>query len=269
MSATTDRENDSWEKITIKDNLYRYRFLESDKHMFNSIFVFVDGERKKALILDTAFPEYAEKVNADLAENGIQPEIVLLSHYHPDHSAGAAVFAGLPLYAGRHYENNHFNCQRWEPTQTFLKPTNLLNDGDTLTFGGFHLEFMEAPGHCECLMMTLIDKELLHIADLLMFGADDRPALPYVSMGGGFKQHIASLERLKTMEYNSLLISHGPVLTDKEKIREEIDDRVHYLRRMLDSEGALPVEQCVKKDVSHYAHTEYHSTNQLQVMVEM
>lgn len=269
MSAVIDRKNDPWEKITIRENIYCYRFHEREKQMFNGIFVLVDKPRARALILDTAYPEYAEKVKNHLESSGIQPELVVLSHYHPDHSAGAEVFKGLPLYASRHYEDNHFNCQRWEPAYTYKHPGHLIKDGDRLSFGAFELEFLEAPGHSGDTVLASIDKELLHISDLLMFSSDGRATLPYVSMGGGFKQHIASLERLKTMAYNYMLISHGPILTERGKIIEEIDDRIHYLKRTLDTQGTLPVEQCVKNDVSSYAHTEYHSVNQMTVQVEL
>lgn len=269
MNAAIDRKNDPWEKISVSENIYCYRFHEREKKMFNGIFVLVDSERAKALILDAAYPEYAEKVKKDLENSNIQPELVVLSHYHPDHSAGAGVFNGLPLYASQHYQDNHFNCQRWEPEYTYLHPGYLINDGDLLSFGRFQLEFIEAPGHSGDMMLTSIDKQLIHIGDLLMFGSDGRPTLPYVSMGGSFKQHITSLERLKTMEYQHMLIPHGPILSDRTQIIAEIDDRIHYLKRMLDTQGTLPVEKCIKNDAPHYAHTEYHAINQMSVQVEL
>lgn len=263
-------KNSSMEKIMVRENLCQYFFPEDKALSINSIFAFINrsGSPAKALLIDTAFPELAQMVKKDLEENGIQPEIVVLSHYHPDHSAGCTVFPGCPIYASEFYEDNLENCKRWEPTLTFLRATHLIKDGDTLSFGTFHFRFIHAPGHSHCSLMSIINHDVLHAGDLLMYEAGDKISLPYISMGGSFKQHIASLERIKTLNYNIMLIPHGHFLSDKEKIIEEIDDRIYYLKRVLNSNGTLPVAACLKRDISNYAHIETHDTNLIQLMIE-
>jgi len=71
-----------WKKIKIRDNLFQYLFKEDDNGEPNSLFVCIDDTRKKALILDTAFERLAKIVKKDLDEQAIQPELVILSHYH-------------------------------------------------------------------------------------------------------------------------------------------------------------------------------------------
>jgi len=255
-------------KIKIRDNLYQYFFIEEDGESPNSIFVCINEENKKALLIDTAYAEFSQKVKKDLAENDIEPEILILSHYHPDHTAGCTVFSGCPIYAGPYYENNYENCKVWRPDLTFVRPTHFIKDGDSLTFGSFHLKFIYAPGHSKCMLMTLINDDVLHAGDLLMFDAEDKPTLPYVSTGGSFKEHIDSLECLKRMDYNSMVVPHGHILNDKEKIKENIDDRVYYLKRVLSSNGTLPLTDCLRNDLPGYANPEFHDTNLIQLMAE-
>ena len=252
-------KRDDLEKIKVKDHFYQYYFFD-DNGEPNSIFAAVDETGKKALILDTAFPGSAEKVRKDLADQGIQPEIVVLSHYHPDHSAGLTAFKDCRIYAGEFYEDNYENCRRWSPDLTFIRPTHTLKNGDTLFFGTFRFKFFHAPGHSRCMMLTLID-DVLYIGDLLMFGEDDKLCLPYISLGGSYNEYIESLERIKTLDYKLLILAHGHFLTDKDKINNRIDDYLYYLNRVKDSMGTLPLAVCLKNDISTYLHTEYHDNN--------
>jgi len=88
---------------------------------------------------------------------------------------------------------------------TFIRPTDLIKDGDSLTFGSFQLKFFHAPGHSQCTVLTLINEDVLYIADLLMFSEDDVLSLPYISMGGSFKEHIRSLEKIKNHGFTMFL----------------------------------------------------------------
>jgi glyoxylase-like metal-dependent hydrolase (beta-lactamase superfamily II) len=263
MSSRSDEP----EKIKIRDNFFQYFFKEDDSGEPNSLFVCIDDAGKKALILDTAFERLAGKVKKDLEEQGIKPGIVILSHYHPDHAAGTSVFKDCRIYASEFYEDNYGNCQRWNPNDTFISPTDLIKDGDSLTFGSFQLKFRHAPGHSQCSVLTLINEDVLYIGDLLMFSEDDTLTLPYISMGGSFKEHSQSLEKIKTMDYNILICAHGHFLTDKGKITEAIDDWLYYLNRVSDSMGTLPLAVCLKKDIAAYAHTEYHDNNLMYLMM--
>ena len=269
MSSGTDRKTHPWKKNEVRDNIIQYYFDNVEGKVPNSIFVCIDDQRKKALILDTAYPEYSQTVRTDLESNGIQPEVVVLSHYHPDHSSGCVVFKDCEIYASHLYEDNLFNAQRWEPELTFLQPTKTVKDGDSLRFGNFHLKFTFTPGHCNCLMATLINDDVMHIGDLLMFNSDDLPTLPYVALGGGFKKFIASLEWLKRAKYNALLIPHGAVQDDRERINRIADGWIYYLRRMLETNGEKPVAECLDSDASNYANHEYHNINVMGLMMEM
>jgi glyoxylase-like metal-dependent hydrolase (beta-lactamase superfamily II) len=260
-------KKDEMEKIKIKDNLFQYYFERDNNGEPNNIFVCIDDAGKKALILDTAYERFAEKVKKDLQEQGIQPAMVVLSHYHPDHAAGLPVFGDCRIYASEFYEDNYENCRRWNPDLTFIRPTNVIKEGDSLSFGSFHLKFSHAPGHSQCTLLTSINDDVLHIGDLLMFGANGSLCLPYISMGGSFKEHCESLEKIKTMKYNILAFAHGHFLTEKNKMADSLTDYLYYLNRTADSMGTLPLAVCLKNDISSYNHTEFHDNNLMYLMI--
>ena len=255
------------EKIELRDNLFQYFFIKDDDGHTNSIYVCVDAARQKALVLDAAFQDCAAEVKKDLAAQGIVPEIVVLSHYHPDHAGGLTVFKDCRIYVSEYYRDNFENCQRWRPDLTFLRPTDLLKDGAALAFGGFNLKFIHAPGHSKCTLMTSINNDVLHIGDLLMFTADGQLTLPYISMGGSFKEHIESLERIKSTPCHILAFAHGHVLTDEKARAGALDDWLYYLNRVQDSMGTLPLAVCLKNDISTYANTEYHDNNLMYLLL--
>jgi glyoxylase-like metal-dependent hydrolase (beta-lactamase superfamily II) len=259
----------SMEKRTVRNNLYHYFFHVEDELGLNSIFVCVDEQqgKKRALIIDTAFPEMADMVKKDLEDNDIQPEIVIISHYHPDHAGGVTSFPNCRIYGSRHYDVNIENCRRWRPDLTYKEPTNLIAEGDTLTFGSTELRFFEAPGHSCCGLLILIDGDILHVGDLLMYNIQKRITLPYIAMTGSFTQHIESLERIRSIGPNKLLIPHGEILDDKETIDREIEERTYYLNRVQNSNGTLPLAVCLKRGLSNYCHTEYHDTNLIYLML--
>jgi glyoxylase-like metal-dependent hydrolase (beta-lactamase superfamily II) len=268
MSAQTDRTHDIMEKNKIRENLYQYYFAATGDDGANSIFACIDEKRQKALLIDTAYPEYAERVKADLAVHGIQPEIVVISHFHPDHTAGCSVFAGCRIYASNNYETNYFNCTHWEPQYNYIHPTHLLADGDQLVFGAFEITFIYAPGHSKCSLMAFINHDVLHVGDLLMFNKEDKPTLPYISMFGSFAEHIASLKQLKTINYTTLIMAHGHPVNGKESALEQIDQRLFYLEKLATSNGEIKLEACLKNNLSYYANPEFHENNLLQLMIE-
>lgn len=259
------------EKKEIKKNVFQYLFLgssEADPLNINNIYACVDPDKQKALLIDTVFPAEARAVKSDLEENGIQVDTIVLSHYHPDHTAGCTVFPNSRIFASVNYADNLENCKRWKPGFTFVPATNLINDGDTLAYGPFQLTFCHSPGHSACGIITRIDGDVAHVGDLLMFDSSGKITIPYIAMTGSYSQHIASLESIKSMDIDTMLIPHGKVLTDKDEMKENIEDRLYYLQRVRDSGGAFPAAACLKKDISNYNCTQFHETNLIALKME-
>ncbi len=246
-------------KTKVIENLYLYEFIDEDAILPDTITVMVQGSR--ALLIDTAYPEYAEHVKKDLEEQGISVEIIILSHYHSDHVSGCAVFTPCEIYAGEHFEHSYNNCRIWEPGYTYVKPQHLIKDGDSLSFGDFELEFLYAPGHSPCGVITKITERIVHIGDLIMMSKNNRAVLPFIADGGNFAGHIQSLELLKKIEPEIVVVPHGGRIENKENIEKEIEDRIYYLEQTSSAMGTLPLPACLKENISAYDHLEFHDTN--------
>lgn len=263
------RKDAAMKKTTVADGFYLYTFADySEKHAY-TVTVLVRNEAgpdKRALIIDPSYPEFAEQVKADLQMQGITPEVIVLSHYHPDHSSGCTVFPQCRIYVHEQYEYNYDNCRVWEPGYTYLRATHLIRGGDSLSFGDFTLKFRYAPGHSRCSVITGINDKILQVGDLLMIGVDRKNTLPYISDGGSFQEHIKSLVLIKELDPDAIIIPHGGLIDNKIRIRDLVDDRVYYLEQVLNSKGELPVEKCLKYDVSWYGNLEFHDTNTIHLL---
>jgi glyoxylase-like metal-dependent hydrolase (beta-lactamase superfamily II) len=130
-----------------------------------------------------------------------------------------------------------------------------------MTFGDFKLKFHPAPGHSRCSIITEINGKILQIGDLLMINVDRKNTLPYIADGGGFIEHIKSLELIKKLDPEAIIVPHGGFIDNKKRISDLVDDRVFYLEQVLNSKGALPVEKCLKNDISWYDNLEFHDIN--------
>lgn len=246
-------------KVKVVENIYLYIFTDPEAKHQDTLTVIVQEGR--ALIIDTAFPEYAEQVKQDLEAQGIEPKIIIFSHYHADHTAGGGVFSQCEIYASEFYELNYNNCRLWEPQYEFIRPGHMLRGGDRLTFAPYNLEFIHAPGHSKDSLITRITDKIIHPGDLIMMTKEKKASLPFIADGGNFQEHIDSLARLKELDPDILLLPHGGLVDNKEDIVKMIDDRIYYLESTLGAFGTLPLPACLRNDISGYDYLEFHDTN--------
>jgi len=258
------RNDAQLDKAAVIDGVDLYIFTDEEARHQDTITVMVQDRR--ALLIDTAFPEYSRRVKAELEEQGIEPKIIVLSHYHADHAGGCAVFPGCDIYVGENYELSYNNCRVFEPQYTFIAPTQLIREGDELVFGDFKLKFFHSPGHSPCGIITQVTGSILHVGDLIMMTRDKKSSLPFISDGGNFAQHIESLERVKKLDPEKIVVPHGGVVDKKEDITKMVDDRVYYLEKTSSSYGTLPLPACLRGDISDYDYLEFHDTNLMRLL---
>jgi glyoxylase-like metal-dependent hydrolase (beta-lactamase superfamily II) len=145
---------------------------------------------------------HLRRVHAEAVAGDRRVAAILLTHGHPDHSAGAARFAeltGAPVRAA-------------DPARR-LGPEGLA-DGDVVTAAGCELRVVASPGHSADSVCLLLP------ADGALFTGDTvlGRGTTVIASDGNLGDYLRSLRQLRDLagasEVGLLLPGHGPMLTD-------------------------------------------------------
>ncbi|MGI8335001.1 MBL fold metallo-hydrolase [Actinomadura scrupuli] len=159
--------------------------------------------------------EHLRRVADTVAAQGRRVGLVLLTHGHPDHAAGAGKFAGL---AGG-------------PAVRALDPRHRLGDeglaeGEVVTLGGLEVRVLETPGHSDDSLSFWIP------ADSAILTGDTVLGYGTTVVEGSLGDYLDSLERLREFAgeegARTILPGHGPKLDDPTGALD------HYLRHRRD-----------------------------------
>jgi len=167
-----------------------------------------------ALVLDPG-PVIVEHLRAiRTALTGLHPVAVVVTHTHPDHAPTAN---GL----GRELNVPVFG---FAPGSEF-EPTDLLEDGGEVVFGGDRLIAVHTPGHTSDHLCFRLGRHLF-TGDHIMGGStviiDDAAA------------YMRSLHKIAALEPDRLYPGHGPELPEAgQVIAEYIDHRVAREQQIL------------------------------------
>ncbi|MDR5699696.1 MBL fold metallo-hydrolase [Agromyces aerolatus] len=140
-----------------------------------------------------------------LAEAG-PVELILLTHHHLDHTAGAAEFASMTDAPVRAID-----------PELCLGGGAPLADGERIEAAGLELEVIATPGHTADSMCVLLPGDGVHGAVLTGDTVLGRGSTIIVDPDGSLGPYLDSLERLRTLASPgpvTVLPGHGPVLPD-------------------------------------------------------
>lgn len=142
---------------------------------------------------------HLEAVLADLASAGQRAGLVLLTHGHADHAAGASSFAALAGCAVRAVDPAHR-----------LGSVGLAG-GDTVRVGGLVVEVLDTPGHtADSVSLVLRDEPAMLTGDTVLGRGTTVVAHPDGRLG----DYLTSLERIEAVASHTpqmrLLPGHGP-----------------------------------------------------------
>lgn len=169
--------------------------------------------------VDPGFADAAERdrLTGFVADKGLKPVCVMLTHAHFDHIYGVAELArifGIPVYMHDREKQtlevtNPYMCRMFgfaEPEAFGWTP---MADGDVIEVGSLKFEVLETPGHTPggvCLLERT--KKALFSGDTLFAGAIGRTDHP----GGDYDQLMRSIfERLLCLDGDvNVLPGHGP-----------------------------------------------------------
>jgi glyoxylase-like metal-dependent hydrolase (beta-lactamase superfamily II) len=152
---------------------------------------------------------HLRRVLAAVRDRGARVALVLLTHGHADHSAGARTFAELAGAPVRALDPAH------------RLGSEGLADGDAVEAGALRLDVVGTPGHsADSLCFVLPDQGALLTGDTLLGRGTTVVAHP----DGRLADYLASLQRLHRLSeqlgLTSVLPGHGPPLADPLRVVE-------------------------------------------------
>lgn len=180
--------------------------------------------RGAAVIIDPGPDSEAHRqaIVVALRDLGATLQLIVVSHRHPDHSAGAVSLArrlDAPLAA-------YANGLGADPAYT-----HPLRPGQTIAAGNLTLVCHHTPGHCDDhLCLWLAGERVLFTADLVA-GAGTILITP---PDGDMAAYLDSLRAMQALDPAAILPGHGPRIdTPRQKIQEYIDHRLMREQQVL------------------------------------
>lgn len=174
---------------------------------------------------------HLERLQAEVG--GPERGVIVLTHRHPDHAAGAPELSrrtGFPLRAGAPAEHAPGIPGEDAP----------LRDGEILETDEGPLEVVATPGHSRDHVCFLLGGSLLLAGDLILGQGDTTWVGEYA---GCVSDYLRSLDRIQALEPDRILPAHGPPLTDPaaavERFRAHRLERIRQVREVLEDLGPV------------------------------
>ena len=160
-------------------------------------------------------------IEAAIAEVGMKPEKILLTHGHIDHAGGAAELrerlGGVPI-EGPHaaerplLDNLDKQGQAYGIEARAVTPDRWLADGDTVSVAGHTFEVMHCPGHSPgSVVLVNRPQRFALMGDVLFQGSVGRTDLPM-----GSHEALMNSIRTKVLTLDddfAFICGHGPTST--------------------------------------------------------
>ena len=178
-----------------------------------------DPETKAGAVVDPGGD--LDAIEAAIAEVGMKPEKILLTHGHIDHAGGAAELrerlGGIPIEGPHEQErplldNLDKQGDAYGIAARVVTPDRWLAEGDTVTVAGHTFEVLHCPGHSPgSVVLVNRPQRFALMGDVLFQGSIGRTDLP---MGN----HEALMKSIRTKvmalpDEFAFICGHGPTST--------------------------------------------------------
>jgi len=208
------------------DNTYLFDSFQCDAELSMAYYI-LEGTKKRALI-DTSGPIEAERFVKRIKKLDLIPDILILTHSHWDHAGGTTVFQkefpNIEVFAAKpaieSLKNNSKYNESFSEIITDLEPVNNITpvkEGDIIDLGGMELLIYETPGHTNCSISILDQKNMiLYIGDALGNLWEHFVAFPPI-MPPEFSQEklLSTFEKVKKIDYSVIGCAHFGLLTEE------------------------------------------------------
>jgi glyoxylase-like metal-dependent hydrolase (beta-lactamase superfamily II) len=176
----------------------------------NNTYLICSGPAAALIDAGVGEAEHLRDLESALVRHSARLDLVLVTHGHRDHAAGAPALAHAHASAA-------FAKLPWPvEDEQYDVPWRHLADGDELDAGGERLIALHTPGHSpDHLAFWHAPSRTLFSGDLVVRGSS---VMIDASRGGSLAQYLASLRRLDALNPARLLAAHGPPIEDPRKV---------------------------------------------------
>ena len=206
-----------------KIDLFEGQYIVPNGMAYNS-YAILD---EKIAIMDSVDAGFTEEWLSNIKDtlDGRKPDYLIVQHMEPDHSASITAFADTYPEAVIVASEKAFRMIKQFFGTDYPERRLIVKEGDTLSLGRHHLQFIEAPlVHWPEVIMTYDSTEhLLFSADAFgKFGALDieedwacEARRYYIGIVGQYGAPVQKLlKKVASLDIRTICPLHGPVLTE-------------------------------------------------------
>ncbi len=223
------------EIITLEKGLNVYHFSKEAKGEFVSYNILILEDGDNCFIVDTAFRRHFKKLQKDLLSKNKKITHAAITHFHRDHIGGIPRIKDAVIYGSKNAEVTLKKVFKTDD-YTNYKPTQFV-EKETIQFGNFRIDLVMNVGHSIDGLLVVINNRYVFVGDDMIYDIENQPLLPFASEGD-YISHVKSLMKIMSYANNGVIIpAHGKIIKDKRFFREDITNRITYLKYMYANKG--------------------------------
>ena len=214
-------------------------------------------DEKSCVLLDAGKENERADIENTLAEAGLSPVGILLSHMHYDHNENSRYFKekfGIPVAMPRGEAEicrneatlkNHLFCftpgliAHYPRLQNLICPVDrpIEMDEDSIEFQGATFEILYTPGHSPDHCSIVTPDGVCYLGDAIMCGKDlARSQIPFVF---GVALDLQTKRALRGISYDRYIVPHYGIL---EELSEVLEENISLVEQQTAYMGSLITE---------------------------